>query len=90
MGQADVGDHGNVGRNDVETVQPSTQAHLENGDIHFSVAKQIQSREGRKLKVGQPYLAPRLFNSSKRSTDDLVIRFDAINSDSLVKSLNVR
>ena len=58
MVQADAGDDGELGREDVGAVQPAAQADLDHGDVHLLVGEPAESQPGGDLEEGESVEVP--------------------------------
>ena len=89
MVQVDAGDHGTVGVDDVDGVQPTPHADLQNGHIKPATRHHIKHGQGGELEVGQRnrwlYRRARALDTRKRVHQRRSVHHLALQAESLLK-----
>ena len=68
MVQIDAGDDGAVGIHNVDGIQSSPKAHLQNDHIQLGLGQHLKDGQGAELEISQANVASRLLNFGKGSS----------------------
>ncbi len=89
MIQADVGDHGQIGIDDIDGIQPPAEPDLQHYGIQPGTLEQPERRQRAHFEIGKGNLATSRFDHGKRFAKLCVARFTTTQQDTLVVAQQV-